>query len=133
MKRSSAVMLTCLCLLFLLTGCSHTNAGADTEMGPFTQENTALRDAAPVHVDSAVIQVCYDYIARKGYASSKDPYDKYTYRSVRIGEAYLSAVCFDDESRKNMLDGEDYVIVFDFVNLVVDSDTNTIIGRIPLV
>jgi hypothetical protein len=38
----------------------------------------------------------------------------------------------DDEDMRDIVDENDYLIVFGFVNFVVDSDTNTIIGRIPL-
>ena len=123
------VLLTCMYLLILLVGCSHPN----TERGPFTQKNDAFDNAVPINIDDTVIQACYDYIDKNGYGNSGDTHDKYTYKSVCIGKTNMSAVVLDDESMRDMLDESDYVIVFDFINIVVDSDTHTILGRIPLV
>jgi len=120
MKRLFKILLFCMCLLFILTGCSQGT----------TQKNDTFKDAVSVKVEDTVIQECYNYIEERGYDSSKNN----AYHSIRIGDEHLSAVYFDDESMRDMLDENDYVIIFgDVIQIVVDSDTNKIIGRIPFV
>lgn len=124
-KRPFRILLFCMCLL-LVAGCSQRS----TENGLFTQKNDTFDDNVSVKVDDAVIQACHEYIAKRGFESSKNN----TYKSVLIGEEHLSAVYFEDESMRDMLDENDYVIIFgDVMQIVVDSDTKAIIGRIPLV
>ena len=128
--RLLVILLTGLCMLFLL-GCFKTN----TEEGPFTagvDAFDAFPNAVPIQVDDTVIQICLDYIADNGLEGDKDAKGNYKYKSVRLGEENLTYVYTDNERMREMVDENDYLIVFGFTNIVIDSDTNMIIGNIPL-
>ncbi len=135
MKRASpirppAILLIGFIMLSLL-GCSKTN----TEEGPFkagVDAFDAFPNAVPIQVDDTVIQICLDYIADNGLEGDKDAKGNYKYKSVRLGEENLTYVYTDNERMREMVDENDYLIVFGFTNIVIDSDTNMIIGNIPL-
>lgn len=114
-------------LIALLTVCAFLSAGCSQKgivEGPFTPENDNIfKDSVPIEVDDAVIQACFGYIAENGYGGIKDTNGNYTYKSVRLGEEDLPYVYSDDEDMRDMVDENDYLIVFGFVNIVVDSDT----------
>ena len=131
MKRLLCLIILCGSICCLSIGCAPKSGGK----GPFSSgidASGAFSDAVPVEVDDAVIQICLSYINENGYEGNKDATGNYKYKSVRLGEENLPYVYFEDERMKDMVDENDCLIVFGFINIVVDSDTDVVIGRIPL-
>lgn len=131
-----AVIIAANILLVILGIVTFNNLKIQTEFqtdieGTFTNknENVIFDNAVPVEIDSGILQKCYDYTTSLGYEIK----DKSKYKSVLLGESFVKAVHLDDDAKRDMLDENDYLIVFDEIRIVIDVDTGIVLGNIPYV
>ena len=110
----------------------HLNNIANRAVRTTAQENDVFNDALPAALSDEAVNACHAYIAEKGYGDADQTGGNPPCRAVRIGEKYLPYVHIDNDDRKGFLDKNDYLMIFDFVNIVIDADNCAILGRIPL-
>jgi hypothetical protein len=130
--RKSVLALAAAMFLLALPGCANSVAipGYSPNEGPFTDKNEQdYANAIPVEIDADILQACYEYSNSLGYEIE----DKEEYQSVLLGESEIAYVLLDDDSRSDMLDEDDYLIIFKEIKAVTDADTGVILGRIPYV
>ncbi len=131
MKKTIALLLVSM-LIMVSSGCHNPNATPDNTQvgGPFTNDNSAdFANSIPATIDNKLLQACYEYSETCGYAIK----NKEKYKSVLLDEANIGYVSLDDDSKREMLNENDLLIIFDEIRIVLDADTGAVLGRIPYV
>jgi ABC-type Fe3+-hydroxamate transport system substrate-binding protein len=112
--------------LLILTACSTATPSNSSSTNDNWQD---FADNTPVQIDDAILQACYSYSKALGYDIEK----KEEYRSVLLGESNISSVLLDDDTDADMVDENDYLVIFQEIRAVIDADTGITLGRIPYV
>ena len=129
MNRPFAIAIATLILLAIFTGCYNQNDNQTSDEGPFSNDNwNDFPNAIPVSVDDEIINVCHDWAISNGYEI-----DRSIFKSVLLGESLIEYVFLHDDSYSDLLDASDYLVIFENVRLVIDSEIIIILGRIPYV
>jgi len=129
MNRPLAIAIATLVLLAVFTGCYSQNNTQTSDEGPFSNDNQSdFSNAFPVSVDDEIINVCHEWAISNGYEI-----DRRTYKSVLLGESLIEFVFLHDETYSGLLDASDYLIIFENVRLVIDSELSIVLGTIPYV
>jgi len=128
MKKIIALGVTILILLVSIVGCK---GNKNSDEGPFSTDNLkGYENRIPVIISSDILQTCYRYAEDKGFAIK----DKERYISVLLGVSDIKYVYVgEDDAKRDMLDENDYLIVFQEMRIVIDADTGIVLGTIPFV
>ena len=128
MKKTIVFGIIALVLLASIAGCKgNANSG---DVGVTTDNLKGYEDRIPVAVSDDILQTCYRYAEEKGYEVK----DKGQYVSVLLGKTDMDYVNISgDDAKRDMLDENDYLVVFQEIRIVIDADTGIVLGTIPFV
>ena len=124
MKKWIAFVLVLICALGL-GGCNGTATKEQTEEPSGLQDD--FSNAIPAEINDNIIQNCTSYAKNLGYDTGE------TKKAVLLGEEWVASVHCDDDTKQELIDAKDIVVIFDNIRCVVDADTEIVLGRIPFV
>lgn len=117
MKKFMVLFFTLVCV-----GCLASCNNKSTTALPDDFSNTI-----PASINDNIIQNCDRYAKKLGYETGE------LQKAVLLDETWIESVYCDDDSKKEMLDLEDMIVIFENIRCVVDADTEVVLGRIPYV
>jgi len=130
MKRIFIFCIVLLVSLAMLTGCeSIKNSEDDTTNSSEKPLETDYNNAVPVGINADILKTCYDYSTSLGYEIK----DRDNYKSVLLGESNVAFVANIGDDKKDMVDENDFLIIFQEIRIVIDADAGVVIGTIPYV
>ena len=131
-KKTIVFTIGIIFLFVVFVGCNNTESAPENsqEEGPFTNDNwNDYANNVPVKIDDDILQSCYRYTDSLGYEIK----EKEKYKSVLLGESNVTYVAVADDVNRDMLDKDDYLIIFQEIKIVIDADTGIVLGTIPYV
>ena len=124
MKKLMALLSALICVLSLV-GCNDT--ATQEQPDGISALEYDFSNAVPFEVNDDIIQNCVTYAENVGYETGE------LKKAVLLGEERLNSVYCDDETKQDLIDSRDVVVIFENIRCVVDTETGIVLGRIPFV
>jgi len=132
MKKIISLFILIVILFVIITGCDDVNnsSGGKSDGLHITDNLKDYTNYIPVEISDDILQACYRYADNKGYIIK----EKETYKSGLLGSNYIKYVYVgEDDTKRDLLDENDYLIVFQEMKVVIDAGTGIVLGEIPYV